>query len=281
MPGLADEDDADVLDQDEALEGDEDQDEGDDLDNQDDGEGGEDEAADEFAVEFDEAEPGEEAPESSVIRQLRAQLKEARATAVPVTPIDPGPKPKMADFYEGHDDPEAAFETALDEWKGKTAQADAAKATNQKGADAFQASVSEDIANYATAKRSLKVRDFDIAEATVEAVLSPAQQIFLVGAANAPAQLAYALGKHPARLAALAAIENPIKFAAAVARLEGSLKVTTKTRKAAEPEVVERGSASLSVNSDKRLEKLEKDADRTGDRTALIAYKRKLKEKRR
>jgi hypothetical protein len=88
-----------------------------------------------------------------------------------------------------------------------------------------------------------------------------------------------ALGKHPGKLAELAAIEDPIKFAAAVAKLEGTLKVQKRTR-APEPETIERGNASVRQGgADQQLEKLEKEAARTGDRSKVIAYKRDQREK--
>jgi hypothetical protein len=87
-------------------------------------------------------------------------------------------------------------------------------------------------------------------------------------------RLIYALSKHPDKLAELAAIQDPLKLAAKVAKLEGQLRVVKK-RRAPDPEQVERGSGRISHQpANKQREKLEKEADRTGDRTELIRFDR-------
>jgi hypothetical protein len=106
--------------------------------------------------------------------------------------------------------------------------------------------------------------------------LDMVQQAVIVKAAADPALFLYALGKSEAKRAELAKIQDPIKLAAAVARMEGAVKVTT--RKAPAPDRAQRGSAPMPGGADKELEKLEKEADRTGDRTKVIAYKRALKD---
>jgi hypothetical protein len=106
--------------------------------------------------------------------------------------------------------------------------------------------------------------------------LNDVQQAVIVKAADNPALVLYSLGKHPAKLAELSQITDPLKMAAAVARLEGGLKVMPK-RKPPEPEEIASGTASVSHGKDKELERLEKEAERTGDRTKLIAYKARQK----
>jgi hypothetical protein len=52
-----------------------------------------------------------------------------------------------------------------------------------------------------------------------------------------------------------------------------------KKRKAPAPDRAQSGSGAMPIDSDKQLEKLEAEAEKTGDRTKLIAYKKKLKAK--
>jgi hypothetical protein len=85
------------------------------------------------------------------------------------------------------------------------------------------------------------------------------QQAIVIKAADDSAKVIYALGRHPEKLKTLAAIKDPIKFAVAISKLEGTLKVTTR-RKAAEPDEGVRGDAPLSVGADKELARLEKRA---------------------
>jgi len=52
-----------------------------------------------------------------------------------------------------------------------------------------------------------------------------------------------------------------------------------KKRKAPAPDKPLSGAGRMPGGPDKQLEKLEADAERTGDRTAVIAYRKKLKER--
>jgi hypothetical protein len=80
------------------------------------------------------------------------------------------------------------------------------------------------------------------------------------------AKFIYALGKHPAQLAALAAQSDPIRLIKDVANLEGQLKMAK--RKPPEIDTPERGSGKVSKESaDKTLAKLEAEAERTGNRS--------------
>ena len=273
MPGTADDEFEPETVEDEDLPADEDE-----TPEEEDEDEAEDEAADEeeFAVEFDTDE-GEPGPESSVIRTLRAQLREARTSrpAEAVKPVEVGPKPTL----DGCDYDEAKFEAELDAWKDRKAQDQAAQSEAERQNLALRGEYEETLAGYARAKTEIKVRDYDVAEATVDVALSTAQSACLLSAAEKPAALVYALGKHPGKLAALAAITNPAKFGAAVAKLEGSLKMTTKARKAPAPEETVRGSAQISKGADKVLDRLEREADRTGDRTKIMQYKREQRAK--
>lgn len=244
-----------------------------------------DEDNDEVEILFgDEAAPAsEEASEPDLIRKLRAELREKSTKLAkydrgeiqpPAAPkvIEVGPKPTLA----ACDYDEERFEAERDAWDERSRQAEEAKAANQRQVDAYQAELNKDVERYQTAKAALGLRDFQVSQDTVRDALSQTQISGILQAADDSAKVIYALGKHPAKLEALKAITNPVKFIAAVAKLEGTLKVTKTSRKAPELDTPVRGSAPLSANKDKHLERLEKEADRTNDRTAVIAYKRTL-----
>jgi hypothetical protein len=55
--------------------------------------------------------------------------------------------------------------------------------------------------------------------------------------------------------------------------MEGGIKVVKK-RKAPAPDKPLSGAGRMPGGPDKQLEKLEADAERTGDRTAVIAYRK-------
>ena len=83
----------------------------------------------------------------------------------------------------------------------------------------------------------------------------------------------YALGKNPKKLAELASIKDPVRFAVAVAKLETQLKVSTRKPPPPPPKITS-GSAPVSGSVDSTLERLRAEAERTGDYTKVIQYKR-------
>lgn len=246
-------------------------------------EGDEEEGADEQErVTFADEEEGEPTEENSVIRQMRAELKEERRRRLEAeqksapAKIEIGDKPTM----EGCGFDEDVFETELDAWKERKAAADRQETSqaeeNRKINEAWQA----DVSSFEQKKGALSFEDRDEAIETVTASLPRNwQSAAIIKAANDPALFFYALSKSPAKLAELSKFEDPIKMAAAVARMEGAVKVV-KGRKAPDPDRPERGSASMPSGPDKQLEKLEKEAAASGgDRTKIIAYKAKQAEK--
>lgn len=238
-------------------------------------------AEDEVEISFDgEAAPASRGENSGLVKQLRAQLREKSERLAAIErgqqqpqKVEVGEKPTL----EACDYDEAKFETELDAWKERKAQADRAQEEAGKQSEAVQARFAEKLQTFATGKTALGVRDFEAAEEMVVNGLSQVQQAIVIKAAENSAAVIYALGKHPAKLATLAAIDDPIEFTAAIVKLEGKLTVTKRTRTPPEPDRPERGSAPLGRTTDKELERLEKEAAKSGDRTHVVAYRRKLK----
>jgi inosine/xanthosine triphosphate pyrophosphatase family protein len=106
--------------------------------------------------------------------------------------------------------------------------------------------------------------------------LNQTQQGIIVQGADDPALLVYALGKNPKKLQELSSISDPVDFAFKLAKLEAQLKVTNK--KAPSPETRVKGAKTgvSSGSSDKVLERLRNEADKTGDYTKVLSYKKKL-----
>lgn len=207
-------------------------------------------------------------------RELQREIAELKRSAAPVVAvIEVGPEPKFddegTDWYYDQD----AWKSEWLKWNERKIEADKANESARTKAEQSQAAWQAELQEYGNKRAALRIPDFQDAEDEVLTHLSKNQQAIIVrGAENSPAVI-YALGKHSAKLKAISSIEDPVKFAFAVARLERELKVTTK-RKAPEPEGVVRGSAPMAAGADKARERLERDADRTGDRTALIKYDR-------
>lgn len=204
------------------------------------------------------------------IRELRQQL-----AARTITQAEPtlGAKPTL----EGCDFDTDRFETELTGWHERKRAVDDQTAKKQKAEDDAKKAWQTKLDGYNAAKTSLKVADFEDAEAVVLEATDVTQQGIIVSGADTPANVIYALGKNPAKLKELASIKDPVKFAFAVAKLETQLKVTPRKAPPA-PEKVVRGSAAAVGVHDPKLDRLEAEADKTGDRTKLVAYKRQMKQ---
>lgn len=202
-------------------------------------------------------------------RRLKAELAQRQTQAAPAVTV--GPKPTLADC----DYDEEQFETRLTAWHAQKRAADDAEQKKKDAAEADQKAWNAKREAYGKHKASLKVANYEDAEAqALEALSVPQQAVILQGAKN-PAAVVYVLGNNPAKLKELSAITNPVNFAFAVAELES--KVSIKPRKSAPlPESKVSGSGRVPVSSDAKLAALEAKADKTGDRTELVAYRKSL-----
>lgn len=204
------------------------------------------------------------------IKELEAKLNEHNKPEA----IELGEKPTLESA--GYDAEE--FEKQLIDWTAKKAkfeQQEAAKREEHEKA----AKVWQDKLNSYEAKKTAiktKVRDFDEAEEIARDVLTQTQQGILLHGAEKPELLVYHLGKNPQKAKELAAIVDPIQFAFAAAKIDAQIKMTAR-KPSTSPERKPSGSGSFINGPDKRLEELEREADRTGDRTKIIEYKRSLK----
>ena len=205
------------------------------------------------------------------IRELEAKLQQTQPQqAVPRL----GPKPTL----EGMDYDSQKYEAALEQWYSQKRQVDEfqskVKQAEQQQMQAWQAKLEA----YGTAKQSLKVLDYDDAEATVQEALNTVQQGVLLQGADNPAMVVYALGKNPKKAKELASITDPVKFAFAVAKLEAQLKVAPK-KTPPPPEGAIRSTAPISGAVDSNLDRLRAEAERTGDYSKVFKYRQQLKAK--
>ena len=197
-------------------------------------------------------------------RQAEAPRSETRTA--------PPKKPTLADVDYDTD----AFDKRLEEWYEAKAAHEREAEARKKAEEEAQGQWQAKLAGYTAEKGSLNARDFEDAEAVVAETLSVTQQGMILSGAEKPALLIYALGRNPKKAAELAAIKDPVQFAFAVARLETNLRVQQRKPSAA-PEQIVSGNAGKSGAVDNQLDRLRAEAERTGDYSKVIAYKRQLK----
>lgn len=206
-------------------------------------------------------------------RQLKQELEKIKEASKPkISAQAPGPRPKLED--PGIDYDTDIYVQKIDEWHDKNRLYEDEKRRAEEQQKKEQETWQKQLNLYNEKKQNLPVKDYDDAEMVVEELLSPTQQGIIVQGAKNPELVVYALGKNPKRAKQLADIKNPVNFAFEIARLEGQLK-TSKRKPATEPEKTIQSTGRISGTVDSTLEKLRRDAEKTGDYTKINAYKRK------
>ena len=206
------------------------------------------------------------------IRELEALV--GRAEQQKQTQL--GPKPTL----ESCDYDADLFERRLDSWKERKTVADRQAAEARETEAKRQEYFNSKFETYTARKKEVagKIRDFDDVEETVLHALDDTQRGVVLAHAKDPALLLYAIGKDEKRLQELAKLSDPVEFIFAVARMETQMR--TQSRKpASAPETRITGSAPSS-GSETQLNKLREQAEKTGDYTKVMAYKKQLKDKR-
>lgn len=198
-------------------------------------------------------------------RELEAKLTQDQAPKAP----EIGKKPTLEDFdYDAE-----KFENSLAQWFERKRQADEQAAKVQADIEQQQQEWQARLQGYGKAKAELKVKDYDDAEGIVQESFNTTQQGVILQGADNPALLVYALGKNPKKAKELASISDPVKFAFAIAKLETQLKVTNR-KAAPPPEKTVQGTGRVSGTVDSTLDRLRAEAEKTGNYSKVMAYKR-------
>lgn len=198
-------------------------------------------------------------------------------------PPAPGPKPKI-------DDPQIDYDTdklviALDKWHEASNKYNDAKrkVSDQQAQEqrAWEATVTA----YQEAGAKLGFSDYEDCEAAATTALSETQAAIIVQGAESAEKAAlimYSLGRNPKLLQDLVKIQDPVKFAFAVADIQRKL-VVMKRKPTTKPESVVPASGTSSsaamAGDDKKLNELREEAAKTGDMTRLLAFQRQQRQK--
>ena len=204
------------------------------------------------------------------IRELEAKLN---TTATETKPVALVSKPTLENCDYDSDE----YEQKLADWYEQKREYDAAEANAKAQQDAEAKAWQNKLDSYAKAKSSLKVRDYDEAEATALDTFNVTQQGIVLQGSDNPALLIYAIGKSTKRAKELAAITDPVKFAFAVAKLETQLKVTNRRASTSPERTITTSGGRVSGSIDSQLERLRAEALKTGDLSKVMEYKRRNK----
>jgi len=220
---------------------------------------------------------------SKKARELERELREAReklnAYEKPKE-LELGEKPTLEKFdYDA-----GKFETALADYYERKRKVDESESAKKAEADKAAKDWQARLDAYQSGKGALGVEDIEETEAVVTDLLDVTQQGIIVHGAKNAALLMYALGKNEVTARGLAAIKDPVQFAIAVGKIEAKLEGTLTTGKkkpAVAPEGRVSGSSGSPVGGDSTLNRLRAEAERTGDRSKVVAHMRAQRNKQR
>lgn len=200
------------------------------------------------------------------IRDLEARLNAAPTETKPVVL---GKKPSLEECdYDAEE-----YERKIAAWYEDKRLYDTEQAKAEAQRDAETKAWQGKLDSYAKAKASLKVRDYDEAEAFALDTFTVTQQGIVLQGSEQPAVVIYALGKNQKKAKELSSITDPVKFAFAIAKLETQLKVTNRQATTSPERTIVSGGGRISGAIDPTLERLREEASRTGNMTKVIQYK--------
>lgn len=234
--------------------------------------------ADDLAFSFDEtsedADPfaGQAAPEwvkkvREENRELKRQQREWQQSQGQSQQQALREKPTLDD----HDYDSEAYEYDYAQWVAEKTQHDAQvqseAAKYQRYDDTYKQSVD--------AVRA-KVANYDAIEQSIVDALPVQRQAMIKMMVDNPAKMVVALGNSPAKLQALAELDD-MQFAKQIVLMEHSM--ASVKRNPNKPKPTSHKLDGQAGGGDSQLAKLEAAADKTGDRSAVHAYKRAQRKK--
>jgi hypothetical protein len=208
------------------------------------------------------------------LRATQRQLWEVTKGRPAEQPIIIGEEPTL----ESCEWDEDRFKAETRAYDKRVADAEKQKAAAAETAEKENHVWQQQLAAYQAKAAILPVKDFAQAQDTVTAALSVMMQSVIVKYAKEPAKVVYALGQHPAKLAALAQETDPFKLLIAVREMEDKLVVNKRKPPEPEAETIQSGSAALSTTADKQADKLLADAMKPGGN--MNAYRKYMKGKK-
>jgi hypothetical protein len=236
------------------------------------------------AIDGEEPPPQEEQAAPEWVRELRREHRELKkrnrelesrvSQSTETNPVvNLGPKPNL----EALDYDTDKYEQSLANWYERKRLVDDQQAKARRAEEEQQRAWNAKLEGYVEAKTKLKVRDYDDAEEVAQQLFNVVQQGVMIQGAENPALVIYALGKNPKKAKELAAIDDPVKFAFAVAKLESQLKISNR-KAATKPEKTFSATAPARGAVDSTLERLREEASKTGNMDKVMAYKRAQKQ---
>lgn len=235
---------------------------------------------DDLVIEIEGEDGGDEQGElpkhlRAEIRARDKRIRELEQRNQP-QPVEVGKKPDLWEDCEGDPD---RYDAALLAYHDRKRQAEQAEQQRTQVTQSQTDALNRANIAYRAKAETMGLKNIDQHEQAIAEALSPQHVGFIIQYSEKPAELIAALGSNPRALAQVVAEPDEMRRLAMLVRMEPKVTVKRKGPPPPESQTIQRGSASLSENTDKRLAALEAEANRTNDRTKLIAYKAQLARK--
>ena len=202
------------------------------------------------------------------LKELSAQVDQKNARKKP----ELGKKPTLADYDYDEDRYAPAlrnyYKTQEEIERIDKEEADQKKKEQQD----WQSKL--DFYNEKKAELSKEAHDMEEAQEIVTEALDVTQQGIIVQGADNPANIVLALKRNDSLRNKLSEIKDPIKFAFAIAKLEKDLRLTKRKSDKPKPEKKVEGTFVPNKGQDAYLLKLRAQAQKTGDFTKVMEYRR-------
>lgn len=199
-------------------------------------------------------------------RELKRQLKQRESQQEQQQVLREKPT------LDAHDYDSDAYEQDYAQWLSEKTQHDVKVQAEAQKYQQYHERYRSDV----DAVRAVKP-DYDTAETVVVETLSENKQHLLQMLVHNPAKVVYVLGKNsPEQLEKMANLDD-IQFAREIVLMEQSM--STVKRNPNKPKPKSHSLEGMAGGGDTKLAKLEADAERTGDRSKVAAYKRTLRNK--
>lgn len=203
--------------------------------------------------------------------QMETQTQQAQPQELPF--IDE--EPQLEDF----DYDQEEYQKAMSEHYQAKQRHDAQKLQQQHQLMEVQKRVQENYVEFNKSKDAFKHPEMDDVEQDVADALGQRSVHLLEVLRDDPhaAQKVFTLGKKKDVLQKLSSIQDPVLFGMELGKTLSQVSVKPRRSPKTSPEASMNSSGGKGVDSN--LKRLEAEADRTGDRTKVAAYKRQLRAK--
>lgn len=193
-------------------------------------------------------------------REWQQQQGQSQQQALPERPL-------LEDYEYDDDEYYQALETWMQTKAQHDAQVQAETAKYQKYDDTYKQAVDE---------IKTRVPNYDEIEQSIVDMLPVPHQAAIKMMTDNPARMVVALNNSPSKLGELAQLDVT-QFAKQIVLMEANMANTKRNPN--KPKPTSHKLEGAAGGGDRQLEKLEAEADKTGDRSKIHAYKRKMRNK--